>query len=62
MAELSQRSRRRTGNCKLPWGVGRYDLGYFESAGGPLYVNPGIGTHEHPVRFNCPPEVTLITI
>lgn len=46
----------------LPWGVGRYDLGYFESPGGPLHVNPGIGTYRYPVRFNCPPEVTLITM
>lgn len=46
----------------LPWGVGRYDLGYFESAGGPLYVNAGIGTYHLPVRFNCRPEVTLVTM
>ncbi|MBA3272269.1 MAG: metallophosphoesterase [Chthoniobacterales bacterium] len=50
------------GAIYLPWGVGRYDLGYFESAGGPLYVNPGVGTYPYPIRFNCPPEVTLITI
>jgi predicted MPP superfamily phosphohydrolase len=44
----------------LPYGVGPYDLGYFESAGGPLYVNAGIGTYRLPVRFNCRPEITLI--
>ena len=46
----------------LPWGVGPYDLGYFVSAGGPLYVNAGIGTYRFPVRFNCRPEITVITI
>ncbi|MCA1659168.1 MAG: metallophosphoesterase [Verrucomicrobiaceae bacterium] len=46
----------------LPWGVGRYDLGYFESKGGPLYVNPGIGTYQIPWRFNCRPEVTLVSL
>jgi len=46
----------------LPWGVGPYDLGYFESEGGPLYVNAGIGTYRFPVRFNCRPEITVITM
>ena len=46
----------------LPYGVGPYDLGYFESVGGPLYVNAGIGTYRYPVRFNCRPELTIVTI
>ncbi len=46
----------------LPWGVGRYDLGRFETAGGPLYVNAGIGTYHLPLRFNCRPEITLVTM
>ncbi len=50
------------GALVLPWGVGRYDLGYFESAGGPLYVNAGIGTYRYPIRFNCRPEVTVVTM
>ena len=50
------------GALALPWGVGPYDLGYFESKGGPLYVNPGIGTYYIPYRFNCRPEVTLVTL
>ena len=50
------------GALKLPHGVGRYDMGYFESAGGPLYVNVGIGTFGPPVRFNCRPELTLVTM
>jgi predicted MPP superfamily phosphohydrolase len=27
-----------------------------------LYTNVGIGTLLIPVRWNCPPEVTLITL
>ncbi len=50
------------GALVVPWGVGEYDLGYFETKGGPLYVNPGIGTYYFPWRFNCRPEVTLITV
>ncbi|CAN5201279.1 metallophosphoesterase [soil metagenome] len=50
------------GALVLPYGVGRYDLGYFESEGGPLYVNAGIGTYRVPVRFNCRPEITVVTM
>ncbi|MFN2508897.1 MAG: metallophosphoesterase [Chthoniobacterales bacterium] len=50
------------GPLLLPWGVGRYDLGYFETASGPLYVNAGIGTYRLPVRFNCRPEITVVTM
>jgi predicted MPP superfamily phosphohydrolase len=46
----------------LPTGVGPYDLGYYETKAGPLYVNPGIGTLQFPVRFNCRPEITVVTI
>lgn len=47
----------------VPWGVGRYDMGFFETKGGPLYVNAGLGTlSPYGVRFNCPPEVTLVTM
>lgn len=45
----------------LPYGVGAYDHGYFETKGGPLYVNAGIGTYYFPFRFNCRPELTVIT-
>ena len=40
---------------KYPWGLRRI---------GPLtlYTNIGIGTVRMPVRLNCPPEITLITL
>jgi len=50
------------GALVLPKGVGPYDHGYYETPGGPLYVNAGIGTYRIPFRWNCPPELTLITI
>jgi predicted MPP superfamily phosphohydrolase len=46
----------------VPHGVGRYDLGYYQTSGGPLYVNAGIGTYRLPLRFNCRPEITLVTL
>jgi predicted MPP superfamily phosphohydrolase len=46
----------------VPWGVGGYDHGYFDTAAGPLYVNAGIGTYRLPIRFNCRPEITVVTI
>lgn len=40
---------------KYPWGLRRL---------GPLtlYTNRGVGTITLPVRFNCPPEITLLTL
>ncbi len=50
------------GALLVPWGVGRYDLGYYDTPGGPLYVNGGIGTYRIPMRLNCRPEITVITV
>ena len=46
----------------LPYGVGRYELGRYESLGGPLYVSSGLGTSGIPVRFNCRPELTVVRL
>jgi predicted MPP superfamily phosphohydrolase len=46
----------------VPHGVGPYQLGYYETPGGPLYVNGGIGTYRIPLRLNCRPELTVITM
>lgn len=40
---------------KYVWG--RYQVGSL-----PLYTTAGIGTIELPVRLNCPPEITLLTL
>lgn len=43
----------------LPGQVGPYDMGLFERDGWRLYVNPGIGTWQYPVRLFCRPEITV---
>ena len=43
-----------------PNDTGKYEKGLYETPAGPLYVNPGIGYFMVPVRFFCPPELTLI--
>jgi uncharacterized protein len=47
------------GSIYLPPGVGRYDLGSYVTPAGPLYVSAGIGTSELPLRFCCPPELSV---
>ena len=39
-----------------------YVEGYFRLGPTQLYVNRGIGTVGVPFRFNCPPEITVITL
>jgi predicted MPP superfamily phosphohydrolase len=46
----------------VPFGVGRYVMGMFETPAGKLYVNPGIGWFPVPIRFNCRPEITVFEI
>jgi hypothetical protein len=40
----------------------RYVEGHFQLGNMQLYVNRGIGAVGIPFRFNCPPEITLITL
>ena len=51
------------GPLSLPTGVGRYDMGLYQTDAGPLYVNPGIGFLANTsIRFNCRPEITVFEI
>jgi len=50
------------GSVILPPGVDKYDLGWFQTQAGPLYVGSGIGWYHLPVRFNCRPEIAVIEI
>lgn len=50
------------GALVVPNGVRPFDHGYYESLGGPLYVNAGIGTYRLPFRWNCRPEITLVSV
>lgn len=46
----------------LPKGGRRFVEGHFNLGPLQLYVNRGIGTVKLPVRFLCPPELTLFTL
>jgi predicted MPP superfamily phosphohydrolase len=46
----------------VPFGVGEYDMGLFQTVAGPLYVNPGIGYFYLNIRFCCRPEITVFSI
>jgi predicted MPP superfamily phosphohydrolase len=46
----------------LPPLAKKYVLGTYQVGPLPLYTNAGIGTIGVPVRLNCPPEITLITL
>ena len=50
------------GPLVLPDNVGDYDLGRYQTPSGPLYVSSGIGTYHHALRFNCRPEITVVTL
>jgi len=46
----------------LPYLGQKYDLGLYQVNDMWLYTNRGIGNVTEPVRYNCPPEVTEITL
>jgi len=41
---------------------GKYNQGLFRFGSTQLYVNRGIGTRFFPIRFLCPPEITVFTL
>jgi hypothetical protein len=58
------------GQVRLPW-MGapilpllgkKYPMGLYRVGNMQLYTNRGFGVINPPVRFNCPPEITLITL
>ncbi len=50
------------GAMRLPSFGCRYDMGTYHLRDMMLYTNRGIGLVDLPVRFNCPPEVTEVTL
>ena len=46
----------------LPRGGQRHVIGLNYASGMPVYTSRGVGVFLPPVRINCPPEVTLITL
>jgi len=46
----------------LPYLAWKYDMGLYKVNDMWLYTNRGLGVTNEPVRFNCPPEITEITL
>ncbi len=46
----------------LPYLSWKYDLGLYRVRDMWLYTNRGIGVTNIPIRYNCPPEITLFTL
>jgi predicted MPP superfamily phosphohydrolase len=50
------------GDMAAPAGGRRFVSGRNTANGMPVYTSRGIGVYRPPVRFRCPPEVTLMTL
>jgi predicted MPP superfamily phosphohydrolase len=50
------------GAIAAPAGGRRFVAGLNFAAGMPIYSTRGVGVYRPPVRFRCPPEVTLVTL
>ncbi len=50
------------GPLYLPALARKYVWGMYQVGALSLYTNPGLGTIGPPVRWNCPPEITLLTL
>lgn len=50
------------GPVVLPYGARKYPYGLRQVGPMMLYTNPGLGTIRLPIRIDCPPELTLITL
>lgn len=46
----------------LPYLAWKYDMGLYRVNNMWLYTNRGLGVTNEPVRFNCPPEISEITL
>jgi uncharacterized protein len=45
-----------------PPGSGRFVAGWYGTSSAPLYVSRGVGTTAIRARFNCPPELPILTL
>lgn len=50
------------GPVGLPQHGKRHVIGLTRARDMPVYTSRGVGVYRPPLRFNCPPEVTLITL
>ncbi len=49
-------------NISFAGAVSKYISGLYESDKSKMYISRGIGSVALPIRFNCPPEITKITL
>lgn len=50
------------GPVSLPVHGKRHVVGHGRARGMPVYTSRGVGVYRPPMRFNCPPEVTIVTL
>jgi predicted MPP superfamily phosphohydrolase len=50
------------GNIAAPYGGRRFVSGMTELDSVRVYTSRGVGVYRPPIRFHCPPEVTLVTV
>lgn len=50
------------GRLALPWMGVKYPAGLYRVQNMWQYTNRGIGMIYYPIRFNCPPEITVFTL
>jgi len=50
------------GPLYLPPGAKKYPMGFYNMGSLQLYTNRGVGVIHLPVRFMCPPEITVLTL
>ncbi|HMQ67646.1 MAG TPA: metallophosphoesterase [Ignavibacteria bacterium] len=49
-------------NISFAGAVSKYISGLYRSGNSQMYISRGIGSVALPIRFNCPPEITKITL
>lgn len=49
-------------NISIAASVSNYISGYYKEGDSQMYVSRGIGTVGLPIRLNCPPEITILTL
>jgi predicted MPP superfamily phosphohydrolase len=49
-------------NISFAGAVSKYISGLYESGNSKMYISRGIGSVALPIRYNCPPEITKITL
>ncbi|MEO8209817.1 MAG: metallophosphoesterase [bacterium] len=49
-------------NISFAGAVSKYISGLYEAGKSKMYISRGIGSVALPIRFNCPPEITKITL